>query len=74
MRDRNWLVHESIAQGRDYGDLNMIRNVILRTREIIEQAKRIFHEIQEDLMSFSEARGVDMSGVRAAIKKYYTEG
>ena len=75
LHERNWLVHKSIAQGRDEWDLNKSRDELFRRiKWISTQAQRLQHSIEEDLMNFSEANGIDMSKVKAEIKKYYAEG
>ena len=72
LSERNWLVHKSIAQSRDEWDLNKSRDKLFRRiSEISKQGQKLQHSIEEDLMDFSEANGLDMSGVRAELKKYY---
>lgn len=73
LSERNWLVHKSIAQGRDEGDEKMTRHVIHRTRQILSKANRVYYQIEQDMILFSEAKGLDMSKVRAEIKKFYSE-
>ena len=74
LSERNWLIHKSIAQGRDEWDLNVSREkLICRIRAITTQAQKLLHLIEEDLIEFSEANGVDMSRVRAEITKHYFE-
>ena len=75
LSERNWLVHKSIAQNRDDWDLNVSRDQLFRrVKAITNQAQRLQILIEEDLMNFSEANGVDMSRVRSEMKKYYAEG
>lgn len=70
--ERNWLVHKSIAQGRDEWDLNIFRDkVFRRIKAITRQAQRLQILVEEDLMNFCESNGRDMSGVRAEIEKFY---
>ena len=74
LSERNWLIHRSIAQGRDEWDANISREkIISRIKAITTQALRLMHLIEEDMMEFSEANGVDMSRVRAEIDKHYNE-
>jgi hypothetical protein len=74
LSERNWLIHKSIAQGRDEWDLNISREkLICRIKAITTQAQKLLQLIEEDLIVFSEANGVDMSRVRAEINKHYFE-
>ena len=74
LSERNWLIHKSIAQCRDEWDLNISReNLFCRIRAITTQAQKILQLIEEDLIEFSEANGVDMSRVRAEIIEHYFE-
>ena len=74
LSERNWLIHKSIAQGRDEWDLNISREkLICRIKAITTQAQKLLQLIEEDLIEFSEANGVDMSRVRAEINKHYFE-
>jgi len=74
LSERNWLIHKSIAQGRDEWDLNISREkLICRIKAITTQALKLLQLIEEDLIEFSEANGVDMSRVRAEINKHYFE-
>ena len=67
---RNWLIHKSITQGRDEWDLNISREkLIFRIKDITTQAHKILKLIEEDLIGFSEANGVDMSSVKADLRK-----
>ena len=69
--ERNWLVHKSIAQGRDEWDLNISRDqVFRRIKAITLQAQRLQILVEEDLLNFCEENGRDMSGVRAEIEKF----
>ncbi len=74
LSERNWLIHNSIAQGRDEWDLNISREkLICRIKAITTQAQKLLQLIEEDLIEFSEANGVDMSRVKAEINKHYFE-
>lgn len=66
--ERNWLVHKSIDN--IYMPIN--RNALFhRLKAIGIEAHRMQRAIEEDLLSFSESMGLDMSHVRAAIKQWY---
>lgn len=66
--ERNWLIHKSIAQGRDEWDLNVSREQLFsRIKAITTQAQKLLQLIEEDMMEFAEANGVDMSSVRDEI-------
>jgi len=70
LKERNWLVHKSIAQNRDEWDMNVSRDkLFLKIKGISTQAQRLQHLIEDDLIIFSEANGVGMSGVRTEIQK-----
>ena len=74
LSERNWLIHRSIAQGRDDWDSNISRGkLIRRIKAITTQAQGLLQLIEEDLIEFSEANGVDMSRVRAEINMHYFE-
>ena len=74
LSERNWLIHKSIAQGRDEWDLNISREkLICRIKAITTQAQKLLQLIEEDLIEFSEANGVDMSRAIAEINKHYFE-
>lgn len=69
---RNWLVHRSIAQGRDEWDLNQSREKLFsRIKAITTHAQELLQMIEEEMIEFSEANGKDMSRVRAEINKHY---
>ena len=74
LSERNWLIHKSIAQGRDEWDLNISREkLFVRIKAITTQAQKLLQLIESDLIEFSEAKGIDMSRVRAEINKHYFE-
>ena len=74
LSERNWLIHRSIAQGRDEWDLNISRDKLFsKIKAITTHAQEILQLIEEDMIEFSEANGVDMSNVRAEIQKHYSE-
>lgn len=70
--ERNWLVHKSVILNRDVWDMNVSRGTLLRTiKGISARAGKIYHAIEEDMMEFSEAKGLDMSRIRAEKRKHY---
>lgn len=72
LSERNWLIHKSIAQGRDEWDLNITRDQLFRRiKAITTNAQKLLQMIEEDMIEFSEANGKDMSQVRAEINKNY---
>lgn len=74
LSERNWLIHKSIAQGRDEWDLNNSRDQLFsRIKAITTHAQELLQIIEEDMIEFSEANGKDMSRVRAKINKHYFE-
>jgi len=74
LADRNWLIHKSISHSRDKWDLNIGREkLIQRIKDITKRALEILQLIEEDLILFSEANGIDMSRVKAGIRKNYFE-
>lgn len=71
LTERNWLVHKSIAQNRDEWDLNISRGKLFdRIKAITKQSQRLQNLIEDDLIKFSEANGVEMSRVRNEITKH----
>ena len=72
--ERNWVIHKSISHSRDEWDLNIGREkLIRRIKDITKQAQKILQLIEEDLIVYSEENGVDMSRVKAEIRKNYFE-
>lgn len=71
LSDRNWLIHKSIAQGRDEWDLNVSREkVYTRVNNITTQAQNLIQLIEEDMMKYAEENGVDMTKLKDEIKKF----
>jgi len=69
--ERNWLIHKSIAHGRDEWELNPPwGDLFKRIKGISTKAQMLQRLIEEDMFKFSEANGVDMSGVRAEMEKW----
>lgn len=74
LSERNWLIHKSIAQGRDEWDLNINRNeLILKIKAITTRAQKLIQLIEEDMIEFAEDNDKDMSRVKAEISKHCLE-
>lgn len=74
LSERNWLIHKSIAQGRDEWDVNTSNDQLFqRIKTITKRAQELLQMIEEDMIEFSEDKGKNMSRIRAAINKYYFE-
>jgi hypothetical protein len=72
--ERNWLVHKSIAHGRDEWDMNISREQLFRRiKAITTHAQELLQMIDEDLIEFAESNGKDMSHFRAEKNKHYFE-
>jgi len=71
LKERNWLIHKSIAQNRDELDLNISWDKLFsRIKAIHKKGLKLLQLIEEDLILFSEENGVDMTRVRNEINKY----
>ena len=71
LSERNWLIHRSIAQNRDDWDLNIRRDELIdRVRAVATHALKLQRLIEENLIEFSEANGIDMSQVKAEMAKH----
>lgn len=65
LEERNWFVHKSL----DDVYIPARRNALVaRLNAIALEAHRIQRAIEDDLISFSERNGLDMSAVKASIK------
>ena len=74
LKERNWLIHKSIAHGAKALEKNENRNrMIDRIKAITKQAHELLEMIEGDLIDFAEASGKDMSRVKNEISKYYSE-
>lgn len=67
LKERNWFTHRIVDDfyapaKRDY--------LLVRIKSIAIEANSIQRAIENDLIIFSEANGLDMSNVRAAIKQW----
>lgn len=72
--ERNWLVHKFLQQHLD--DIHVISKrdrLFHRIKTISNNAKMLKEIIEADLIEFSESVGVDMTKVRAYVKKYSNE-
>jgi hypothetical protein len=72
LSERNWLVHKCMPQNRNdmYSETSKNR-LFHKIKNITEQAQALLQRIEEELINFSSSNDLDMSGVRAAIQKYY---
>jgi len=69
--ERNWLIHRSIAHGRDVWESDPPWAVLFRRIKAISvAAKRIQISIEQDLIAYSESNGIDMSKVKAEIARH----
>lgn len=64
---RNWLVHKSIDS---IYDTTTRASLLVRLKYIAVEARKLQRALEDDLINFSEGHGLDMSGVKAAIKAY----
>lgn len=67
LKERNWFTHrivDDVYTPAKWGTL------FARIKAIASEAHRIQRAIEDDLILFSEANGLDMSNVRAAIKQW----
>lgn len=74
LKERNWFTHRIVD---DVYSPAKWDTLFVRIKSIANEAHRIQRAIEDDLVSYSEANGLDMSSVRAAIKQWdhsYKEG
>lgn len=74
LKERNWFTHRIVD---DVYTPSKWDALFVRIKSIASEAHRIQRTIEDDLISYSEANGLDMSSVRAAIKQWdhsYKEG
>lgn len=67
LQERNWFTHrivDDVYTPAKWGAL------FTRLKSLANEAHRIQRAIEDDLIQFSEANGLDMSNVRAAIKQW----
>lgn len=73
LTERNWLIHKSIAQSRYEWDMNISREKLMnRIKAITIKSLELQQLIEEDLIEFTESKGVDMSQVRHKMNEYYS--
>ncbi|MUI54408.1 hypothetical protein [Aliivibrio fischeri] len=74
LSERNWLIHKSISQSRDDWDSNILReDLLLRIKTISDTSFMLMRKLEDDLITFSEENGVNMSQVKAELHKYNDE-
>lgn len=67
LQERNWFTHrivDDVYTPAKWGEL------FIRIKSIATEAYRIQRAIEDDIILFSEANGLDMSNVRAAIRQW----
>lgn len=66
---RNWLVHKVVAENTDsiYFDVKK-QIVIKKIKSISNEAPRLQHEIELDMIAFCASKGKDMSNSLALVK------
>lgn len=67
LQERNWFTHRIVDDVYTPAKWGML---FARIKAIASEAHRIQRAIEDDLILFSEANGLDMSNVRAAIKQW----
>lgn len=67
VKERNWLMHRIVD---DFDTPAKWDELFMRITSIANEAYRIQRAIEDDLIDFSEANGLDMSSVRAVIKQW----
>lgn len=67
LQERNWFTHRIVD---DVYTPAKWAALFARLKSIANEAHRIQRAIEDDLILFSEANGLDMSNVRAAIKQW----
>lgn len=69
---RNWLIHKAIFETR--GDLYLDpkkHNLFQKLKAISDEAQKLQHEIELDLVDFCASKGKNMPNVRALINENY---
>jgi hypothetical protein len=73
-KKRNWLIHKAIFETRDDPYLDPRKhNLFQKIKSIADDARRLQHEIELDMVVFCTSRGKDMSNVLAVIEERYKE-
>lgn len=67
LQERNWFTHRIVD---DVYNPAKWAALFTRLKSIANEAHRIQRAIEDDLILFSEANGLDMSNVRSAIKQW----
>ncbi len=67
LKERNWFTHRIVDDVYTFAKWGAL---FVRLKSIANEAHRIQRAIEDDLILFSEANGLDMSNVRAAIKQW----
>ena len=67
LKERNWFTHRIVD---DVYTPSKWDALFVRIKSIANEAHRIQRAIEDDLISYSESNGLDMSSVRAAIKQW----
>lgn len=74
LEERNWLIHSSSDEIQDGIELEQqINNLASRIKSISIKASELINLIDGHILDYSELNGVDMSGVRKSIEKYYAD-
>jgi len=68
VEERNWFVHKSLD---DFYIPVRREALVKRLNSMALEAHRLQRTIEDDLIAYSEANGLDMSAVRAQIKDFY---
>lgn len=71
--ERNWLVHKCV-QIKEFERFESNKTELFqRIAAISKKAQILQRSLEEDMVEYCTSKGKDMSGVRAAIQKYYEE-
>jgi hypothetical protein len=64
LKERNWFIHRIVD---DFYDPKKRSSLLNRLKFIATEAHRIQRAIEDDLISFAESNGLDMSSVKAQL-------
>lgn len=68
---RNWLIHKAIFETRDDPYLDPRKhNLFQKIKSIADDARRLQHQIELDMVEFCTSKGKDMAKVVAIIEDY----
>lgn len=71
---RNWLIHKAIFETRDDPYLDPRKhNLFEKIKSIADDARRLQHEIELDMVAFCTSRGRDMTKTLAVIEGRHIE-